>query len=146
MSEGKSFVRMFKPQFAPLVEQGTKLQTVRRATKRMPAPGDKISLRAWTGKPYRSKQRILREAIVRDVDEVRITEGGVRIGICDLVMISLEAFAQNDGFQDWASMRAWFAREHGLPFDGVLIQWGGGGAEQADENGESQSSAGSPSV
>lgn len=49
-----NYVRMFKPQFAPLVESGKKLQTVRPTPKRMPKPGDKISLREWTGLPYRS--------------------------------------------------------------------------------------------
>lgn len=43
------FVRMFKPQFAPMVENGTKLQTVRPRPKRMPKEGDAISLRCWTG-------------------------------------------------------------------------------------------------
>jgi hypothetical protein len=39
-----SFVKTFKPQFAPLVERGEKLQTVRPVPKRMPKPKDRISL------------------------------------------------------------------------------------------------------
>lgn len=50
-----SFVRMFKPHFALLVESGAKAQTVRPTPKRMPKPGDRISLRCWSGAPYRSK-------------------------------------------------------------------------------------------
>ena len=46
MMQTSSFVRMFKPQFAGLVERGENLQTVRPIPKRMPKPGDKISLRA----------------------------------------------------------------------------------------------------
>ena len=42
-------VKLFKPQFSPLVESGLKLQTVRPTPKRMPKPGDRISLREWTG-------------------------------------------------------------------------------------------------
>ena len=44
LEAGASFVWMFKPQFAGLVERGEKLQTVRPPPKRMPKSGDKISL------------------------------------------------------------------------------------------------------
>jgi hypothetical protein len=63
---------MFKPQFADLVEAGTKLQTVRPVPSRLPGPGDTISLRTWTGKPYRSKMRLLREARIKEVVSVEI--------------------------------------------------------------------------
>lgn len=35
-----TFVRLFHPRFAGLVESGAKLQTVRPSPKRMPKPGD----------------------------------------------------------------------------------------------------------
>ena len=41
-------VRMFKPQFAPLVKAGTKRQTIRPVPKRLPQPGDLESWREWT--------------------------------------------------------------------------------------------------
>jgi hypothetical protein len=123
---------MFKPQFAPLVEQGTKLQTMRPTPKRMPQPGDQISLRAWTGKPYRSKQRELRSATITRVSTVRIEHDRIAIndvpfGNWNLGAEWMRDFARADGFDSWESLAAWFDHEHGLPFDGVLIQWGGGG-------------------
>jgi hypothetical protein len=69
------FVRMFKPRFARLVETGEKLQTIRPMPKRLPEIGDHLSLREWTGKPYRSKQRTLCEAIVIHVARITIHEG-----------------------------------------------------------------------
>ena len=123
-----SFVRLFKPQFAHAVQTGKKCQTVRPTPKRMPKPGDKISLRCWTDKPFRSKQRVLREAIISRVEEIDIYECAVRV--CKdngksirVVDRDREAFARLDGFVSWAEMREWFRVTHGLPFRGVLISW-----------------------
>ena len=121
---------MFAPQFALQVEAGTKLQTVRSKPTRMPRPGDQISLRAWTGKPYRSKQRVLGESILTKVD------------VFDLDAMRLwnhrdrDAFARADGFCDWPEMLNWFIREHGYPFTGIVMHWMpfGGGAEHGGSN------------
>lgn len=118
-----SFVRLFKPQFAALVESGEKRQTIRPTPKRMPMTGDKISLRAWTGKPYRSKQRVLREAIVSEVHPVRIDKVSFNLDGLWLSTDSENLLAKLDGFKDATEMRAWFAETHGLPFEGVLICW-----------------------
>ena len=118
--KSKVHVRMFKPQFAPLVESGTKLQTVRPTPKRMPKAGDHISLRMWTGAPYRSKQRVLRESVITEVSRVDITETGIAVNSyaepCD-------NFAVADGFRDFFELRDWFKSTHGLPFEGVVIKW-----------------------
>ncbi|MEN9841694.1 MAG: hypothetical protein RL376_1494 [Verrucomicrobiota bacterium] len=115
-----SFVRMFKPQFAPLVESGAKLQTIRPTPKRMPKPGDRISLRSWTGKPYWSKQRVLREAVITQVLSCEIdSQGNVSIGGVG----AFKGFAKADGFVSHAAMTNWFRAQHGLPFSGVLIKW-----------------------
>lgn len=123
-----SFVRMFKPQFAGKVECGEKLQTVRPEPKRMPQVGDLISLRAWTDKPYRSKQRVLREAEVRDVGKITITEVGYEVWDDGWKVMMTEksrnAFARADGFEDWPALVGWFRETHGLPFHGILIKWG----------------------
>lgn len=55
-------VVLFQRRFAPLVESGAKLQTIRLPRKRTIHAGDTLSLRTWTGAPYRSKQRPLRTA------------------------------------------------------------------------------------
>ena len=115
-----SFVRMFKPQFAGSVERGEKLQTVRPIPKRMPQPGDKISLRCWTDKPYRSKQRVLMESTITEVSMVDITEDGI---VVNSYAEPCDDFARADGFRDFLELRDWFRETHGLPFEGVLIRW-----------------------
>jgi hypothetical protein len=35
----------------------------------------------------------------------------------------MQQLAKDDGFQDWAEMREWFRNEHGLPFDGLSINF-----------------------
>ena len=120
-------VRMFKPQFAPLVEAGTKCQTVRPTPKRMPKSGDYISCREWTGKPYRSKQRVLNVAPICAVEKITICDTGrellVSVGNKSLTPEELNAFAAADGFKDAIEMFNWFEATHGLPFEGVVIKW-----------------------
>jgi hypothetical protein len=121
------FVRMFKPRFAPLVEAGTKLQTIRPVPKRMPRPGDTVSLRAWTGRPMWSKMRVLREARITGVSDILIARDRVWYGGLAPYKLTttrdLNDFARDDGFKFWQDMVAWFEAEHGLPFKGILIAW-----------------------
>jgi hypothetical protein len=119
---------MFKPQFASLVESGVKLQTVRPTPKRMPKAGDSISLRMWTGKPYRSKQQVLRESFITEVKTIWFN--GVTILIDDPIAAfgllsseSQESFARADGFENLKAMSDWFEANHGLPFTGIVIKW-----------------------
>jgi hypothetical protein len=114
---------MFKPQFAPLVERGEKLQTVRPTPKRMPKPGDKISLRAWTGLPYRSKQRVLMESTITRVETIRISAAGIMLGDGLLIRPLDNEFARADGFDHFPEMADWFQQAHGLPFEGIVIYW-----------------------
>lgn len=106
-----------------MVEQGTKLQTVRPTPKRIPKPGDKISLRAWNGKPYRSKQRILLESVISAVRTIEIDSYAVTIDGVRLHHLEKEEFAMADGFSSVAEMTDWFRKQHGLPFRGIVIQW-----------------------
>lgn len=119
----RRFVRLFNPRFAPLVESGAKTQTVRPTPKRMPKPGDTISLRTWIGKPYRSKQRVLREATVERVREILIDDYVLRIDGSILHHLEEEEFARADGFLNVVEMTDWFRNTHGLPFEGVVILW-----------------------
>ena len=52
----RTVVLMCQAQFAPMVESGDKRRTIRPRRKRPVKMGDHVSLRQWTGKPYRSKQ------------------------------------------------------------------------------------------
>lgn len=116
----RRFVRMFKPRFAALVKAGTKRQTIRPTPKRMPKPGDILDAREWTGKPYRSKQAKIGEFVISDVRMVRITKEHFGVPTTPEV---LNLFAQADGFRDWDEMVEWLEREHGLPFEGILIRF-----------------------
>lgn len=128
---------MFQPQFAPLVESGQKRQTVRPVPKRLPRAGQEISLRQWTGKPYRSPQRELRRSMLDDIQPITIHDDGITFtnegaiyGTCKVTFRKMDSsdrllndFAKADGFSGWQEMRDWFARTHGLPFTGVLLKW-----------------------
>ncbi len=121
---GPTRVLMFQPQFSGKVEAGEKHQTIRPARKLPIQVGDKLSLREWTGKPYRSKQRVLRETVCTKTI-------GVRLDYFDLIEVggqllnrnAQQWFAQDDGFENSMAMLTWFAKTHGLPFSGVMIVW-----------------------
>jgi hypothetical protein len=112
---------MFSAEFADLVERGEKCQTIRPTPKRVPQPGDIISLRCWTGKPYRSKQRVLKEGVVTKTIPVQVNESGVLM--CGLELHYPDAFARADGFEDMPALVEWFRATYGLPFSGVMISW-----------------------
>lgn len=126
----RRFVKMFQAQFAPLVEAGTKRQTVRPIPDLRPKVGDTIDCREWTGTPYRSPQRRLVSGEITAVEDCQISEAGVMIGkfsqsyeIMEQPGGNRERFAQADGFKSFEDLRDWFQREHGLPFEGILIKW-----------------------
>lgn len=117
-------VVMFQPRFAKLVGSGDKTQTIRR--KARCKPGDQLSLREWTGLPYRSKQRELREpAPCTNVQPIRLdlADGRLRITVSGRVRMFPDDVARADGFSCAAEMREWFDDTHGLPFEGDLIEW-----------------------
>lgn len=116
-------VRMFKPQFAPRVENGQKKQTVRPRPKRMPKIGEDISLRTWTGKPYRSKQRELAKSTVEKVQDIHIHFDGIRVDRKTLTVQEEDDFARADGFNSPRHLIDWFNTTHGLPFEGIVIHW-----------------------
>lgn len=116
----RRFVRMFKPQFARLVETGQKLQTVRPIPKRMPVPGDLIDCREWTGKPYRSPQRKLKESEIICVGEIKVCPSSLLI---NNEFVPKNEFAVRDGFSCYDEMTEWFQETHGLPFTGIVIAW-----------------------
>lgn len=130
------FVRLFQPRFAEAVRAGTKRQTIRPVPGRLPMVGDTISLRMWTGKPYRSKQALLRTEVIQSVKICCITREGIARQAPDGCLLQIagvriicengseaDRFARDDGFKDFEEMRSWFERQHGLPFDGLIISW-----------------------
>lgn len=89
----------------------------------MPKVGDEISLREWTGKPYRSKQRVLRESIISDVETVEIQRNEMYLGGRWIPYVQMFEFAKADGFIGVNDMIGFFHYMHGLPFVGILIKW-----------------------
>jgi hypothetical protein len=113
-------VILFQERFAPLVAAGSKRQTIRQTARCK--VGDWVSLRRWTGKPYRSKQEVLRTDVCTRVMPVRVDPD---VLFLDGIKMRQNFFARRDGFKDWAEMREWFEAVHGLPFLGWLIEWSG---------------------
>jgi hypothetical protein len=111
---------MFQPRFAEKVKDGSKRQTIRPVPKRGIVAGQILSLRQWSGKPYRSKQVVLREDSCASVDEISIDSSGVACLSPDPLT---EEFAKADGFESWKEMVEWFRKTHGFPFRGILIKW-----------------------
>ena len=122
-------VVMCQPRFAPLVKAGTKPHTIRLKRKLYPVQvGDLLSLREWSGVPYRSKQILLREEVCTAVKPVKITFRFGHVLFCvgknnPLYTEQANALAVADGFRDVDEMLEWFEATHGLPFRGVLIEW-----------------------
>lgn len=114
-------VIMFQPQFEQPILDGIKGSTI-RATARC-KEGDELSLRLWTGKPYRSKQRELFRTSCQATANVRIYND--RISLDGMVCTERErdAVVKREGFGSWQAMRDWFQSTHGLPFSGEMIIW-----------------------
>ena len=106
-------VILFQDKFAKMVQSGAKKQTIRLTARCK--PGDELSLRKWSGKPYRSKQETLLNSVCTRVQDVRIYEGPATA--------TSEMLARADGFASHAEMQTWFKNTHGLPFVGQQIEW-----------------------
>lgn len=120
---GKHFVKTFEPRFVDAIRNGSKTQTIRPVPKRKISPGDFLSLRRWSGRPYFSKMDNIGKATVVKV---------CRIEICDLYGVTIDGvgigarvdeFARQDGFKNWADMLEFFDAHYDLPFRGILIRW-----------------------
>src|SRR3989339_905900 len=123
----------FKKEFAEAVENGEKRQTVRALRKDGRShckAGDTIKL--YTGMRTTSC-RLLGTAIVTNACAVKIMDTGMELGgrllpsviyARDQHELTDNEFAQADGFDSFSDMTEWFTKNHGLPFEGVVIQWG----------------------
>jgi len=116
---------MIQERFVELVRTGAKTQTIRQTARC--EPGDTLSIRRWTGKPYRSKQELVYTAKCVNVMPVTIGEGGFVSHFSDNVMLvaspKADGFARADGFKSAEEMIGWFRDTHGLPFKGFIIHW-----------------------
>ncbi len=120
----KHFVKTFEPRFVDAIRNGSKTQTIRPVPKRRPAPGDFLSLRRWSGRPYFSKMDHIGLAQIVSVDDVQLSEfGGIEINGKAIDPRLAGTFARKDGFASWADMLEFFDTHYDLPFRGVLIRW-----------------------
>lgn len=119
----KHFVKTFEPRFVDAIRNGEKTQTIRPVPKRKISPGDFLSLRRWSGRPYFSKMDHIGQATVTEVHNIEvcylygITIDGVNVGD------RINSFAKSDGFKNWADMLEFFDDHYDLPFRGILIRW-----------------------
>lgn len=132
----------FRPQFVEAIKRGLepgpltprmKRQTMRAVgRKRHADPGDELQL--YQGQ--RTKQcRLLGAARcvrIRDVILRFDSHVGDSVSVFNdydtdemVYGLLLDAFARRDGFADWAELRGFWLREHGLPprWAGYLIEW-----------------------
>jgi len=120
----KTHVIMCQERFVNAIRAGTKRQTIRPPRKRKISVGDKLSIRRWTGKPYRSKQEIIRETEAVRVEAIRFGFDYMHFESMWFTSVNRDAFARADGFQDFDTMLAWFWKTHGPgEFSGICIYW-----------------------
>lgn len=128
----------FQKQFADDVDEGRKRRSIRAPRKdgRVPKKGERAHL--FTGMRTKACRR-LREDHADTVTRVRAVEidhMGVKIDGRGLYGGDAPAyqggpdaerydgdFARADGFNSFSDMADWFAKTHGLPFHGFLIEW-----------------------
>jgi len=116
-------VLLFQGRFEALIVSGQKVHTIRphrRDGRPRARVGEALSLRVWSGLPYRSPQREFARVVVTQVGECII---GTHAAMVDSVIMDSEPFAHADGFVSWEELACWFRATHGLPFRGELIRW-----------------------
>lgn len=121
-------VLTIRTEFHSRVLDGSKDRTLRAPRKRPIKVGDKLSLRFWTGRPYASKQAVLREVVCAQVATVMLYANGpcnifISVAGEPVPWQEVNAWARSDGFDSGKAMRAWFEREHGLPCMLTMIRW-----------------------
>ena len=112
----------FKKQFAPMVEAGTKRQTIRAKRKdgKNPHSGERLYL--YTGLRTKSCRK-LGEAVCANVREIMIDGWGICLSGKWANHDEMMNIVKADGFTSWTDFLAFFRKEHGLPFWGLLIEW-----------------------
>lgn len=113
----------FKERFAPLVESGQKLTTIRAPRKdgKLPKPGEALKL--FTG--MRTKHcRKIGERVCKSVKKIRIRRDvSASYAYVGGRYVDPVALAHKEGFTHWWKMVQFFLEVHGLPFRGYIIEW-----------------------
>lgn len=118
---------LFRKRFHAPVVSGDKLQTCRGVRKRPVRPGDLLSLRGWTARPYGSPQFVLRESPCLSVEPIAIRTGRKRVAI-EVAGVRLDdeevwRFVRADGFRDAEDFRRYRLANYPPSSSGILIRW-----------------------
>jgi hypothetical protein len=122
----------FMKQFANDVELGVKRQSIRPYRKDgRPHCKAGARLKLYTGQRTKSC-RLLGVATVLSVRDVEIHSTEMFINGTRLFQTIYDRdapqtdneFAEADGFESFTEMANWFDEKYGLPFKGVVIEWG----------------------
>lgn len=115
----------FKAQFADLVANFKKNQTIRPVRKRPTVAGDTLYL--YTGLRGKGGARLLRETECTKVTPIAILSTPAMVSVClDNRFLSIEEItnlARADGFADATAFFQFFAKTYGDLFEGELIEW-----------------------
>lgn len=120
----------FIKQFAAMVEDGRKKQTIRAERKsRHARKGEPLQL--YTGMRHSSCRKLIDpDPICAASVSIEISSEQMTVCAADDGHVAilkekfvLDAFAKCDGFKDWEALVAWFKETHALPFKGRLIRW-----------------------
>jgi hypothetical protein len=106
--------------FRDKILDGSKRQTIRAVRKNPIKEGETLYMWWKQRSPQREK---LGEAKCVKVSPITITKLGASCPDPSIRFRSLNLFAQADGFNNWQELVEFFEATHGLPFEGVLIQW-----------------------
>jgi ribosomal protein L2 len=111
----------FSSRFAPLVEDGTKRQTIRRTARCK--VGDRLQI--YTGQRTADCRKLINaDPVCTFVGYVHLRPDGITVGNVNSHPRDIDEFARADGFRDYADMHAWFAETYGSPFFiGSMIKW-----------------------
>jgi len=111
----------FKKKFAPDVESGKKRQTIRARRKYPIKVGDTLYL--YTGLRTKGCKK-LGEAVCEDIRHIIITEGSTIVINGKIARWKdQQSLAEADGFKEVSELVYFFFEEHGLPFEGHIINW-----------------------
>lgn len=115
----------FQAQFADDVASGRKRQTIRPNRKHNPEPGERLQL--YTGQRTKACRKLCEPVCVqvsRVIIDQRMAISMVEIGGDAIVtQEELDTFVQADGFASHIEFLAFFRKQYGPHFEGVLIKW-----------------------
>lgn len=108
----------FKSKFVDEIRSRAKRQTIRQVRKHPIRPGDTLYLYTGMRTAHCSK---IADAVCESVSPIEIRAEGMSLDDADMLEWEQVQMARDDGFENVAEFRAFFERQYGLPFSGVVI-------------------------